>query len=141
MLVGVTRGGLDIPASFTPREPGARAVEPTDARPRISVDELVEGIAKEYRDLQRKKGKVDNWGQPKVRLDEEQLRRDLTRSLAGQVQESKSPSESELGRRNASPAAESLSEAIGRRFTERYRRDYSGETLPRHEERGSLSVT
>jgi len=104
-----------VPPEFRPSERSKKKTEPLKPKEPKTIDDIVDDIMRDYRDKQRELGNVDNWGQPKEKLDkrkvEKWVRKNLPK-LQGDEGEVK-----KKGKKRFFPSApEGLSEAIGNKL-------------------------
>jgi len=101
-----------VPPEFRPSERSKKKQEPLEPKQPRTVKDIVDDIMRDYRDRQRELGNVDNWGQPKEKLDKRKVEkwvRDNLPKLGGDEGQT-----SKRGKKRFMPSApEGLSEAIG----------------------------
>jgi hypothetical protein len=114
-----------VPPEFVPSE-GRRRRETAPPKEPRTVDDLVNEIMRKYREEQRRLGNVDNWGQPKEKLDRKRVEKWVEEQLKRLNDNEKRVRRQ--GERKFSPkaAAESMSEAIANKFRGRGNKDSEG---------------
>jgi len=119
-----------VPPEFRPSERSKKKTEPLKPKEPKTIDDIVDDIMRDYRDKQRELGNVDNWGQPKEKLDkrkvEKWVRKNLPK-LQGDEGEVK-----KKGKKRFFPSApEGLSEAIGNKLKGKGEREKDKQKTPR----------
>jgi len=101
-----------VPPEFRPSERSKKKKEPLKPKEPKTVDDIVDDIMKDYRDQQRELGNVDNWGQPKEKLDKRKVEKWVRKNLP-KFQGDDGETKRKGKKRFAPSVPESLSEAIG----------------------------
>jgi hypothetical protein len=112
------KGGVDLPPEFVPGE-RRKSREKTRPREPRSVNDIVDDITKKYREEQRTRGLVDNWGQPQQKLDRRKVKEFVKNELEQMQDNSKRMKKRAVGDSLLKAPLESLSEAIGRKFKQK----------------------
>jgi hypothetical protein len=104
-----------VPPQFAPKE-GRKDREKKGPQEAHSVDKIVDDIMRKYREEQRKRGLVDNWGQPQHKLDRRKVKQFVQKELEKMPENTKRTKKKAVGRLSDRNPLESMSEAIGRKF-------------------------
>ncbi len=101
-----------MPPEFRPSERSKKKKEPLKPKEPKTIDDIVDDIMKDYRDQQRELGNVDNWGQPKEKLDKRKVEKWVRKNLP-KLQGDEGQAKKKGKKRFFPSAPEGLSEAIG----------------------------
>ncbi|MFW9889095.1 MAG: LAGLIDADG family homing endonuclease [Candidatus Thorarchaeota archaeon] len=126
-----------MPPSFAPKERRKKR-ETRPPSDRKSADDIVKDIEREYRDLMRERGLVDNWGQPIKKLDKKKLKQDVQKELEKEERQEKQAIKKKTRRSLSKSVAASLSEAIGKRLAEEKPKKESSDSAPTSKKERSL---